>query len=301
MFFFSNYFGLLDFCANLVEPFHALCSQMAPSSEFHAAYSALVCGSNLPPSQLRESLQTTSLLHLAIVSGSHLLLLESMAEKILRKSPHKNSIIATMLFIYSLLTGWQAPAIRAVVGRWLNQLALRFHLHWSPLQTTWYTGWLTWALFPAWSQSFSLLLSWAASLSLAMASQFNTDGFRQEWKIHLLVYLSLVPLLLPFSPPHPFSILCNWLIGPLLGVLLFPLSLLAFLIPAVTPLCDMIWQISADIVIWASQWTPANSTKVQTPILLLWSYLLILNILAMTVETLLKRKNACLSKQKSFA
>ena len=238
---------LTSFIYNFSLPFHEFCLQASPTSPWQPLYQALVCGANLS-GDFTEALRRTSLLHVAIVSGSHLVLLEVLLHKVIPEKIRPLKLTLALLFIFCLLTGWQAPAVRSFVTLCLQRWNHQKRLHWTGPQMTFFSGIFTWILFPQWFFSYSFLLSWGASLSLCLVPDSIHLRFLQQWKTHLFVYVLLLPLLLPFGGVHPLSILCNWLIGPLFSALFFPLSLIAFLCPWVTPITDFIWQLAVYII-----------------------------------------------------
>src|SRR5688572_7177920 len=64
--------NLADFAA----PFHRACRAFAPLSAEAENYRALVCGAPLADLEMKSELARTGLLHLLIVSGSHIIFLE---------------------------------------------------------------------------------------------------------------------------------------------------------------------------------------------------------------------------------
>lgn len=262
----------------LALPLHELCMQLAPTSNWRASYQALVCGSNLPESEFLDALRSTSLLHIAIVSGSHLILVEVILRKFLPQKLTSFSLIFFCLFCYSLLSGWQPPAVRALSTLILQHLNSRLSLFWSGSHVTWVAGLLTWALFPQWGYSFSFLLSWGASLALTLLPDSYSLKIYDQWKTHLLVYLLLVPLLTPFGGTHPLSVLCNWILGPIFSIILFPVSLIAFILPFTSQWIDWVWLFSEKTISYTGQWIPHFEFKADVSVVFLWFYLFSLQV-----------------------
>lgn len=271
-------------------PFHEMCLQLAPSSHHQLLYSALVCGSNLQNDSFSEALRSTSLLHIAIVSGSHLVLLESILRWLLPKQLSQFKSIFFLLLIFCLMTAWQPPAVRSLLTLLLQKLNQNYRLNWNGLQLTFFAGISTWCFFPQWYFSYSFLLSWGASLALCLVPQVAQLKFHQQWQVHLSVYVLLMPLLIPFGGSHPFSVLCNWWIGPLFSFLLFPLSLVAFLIPPLTLVTDFMWSLSVQFISFIGAYVPQPDLSVETPISLLWFYLFFIQFLFHFIQLKKKRQ-----------
>lgn len=259
------------------EPFFKFCQTHSPSSPYSYFYSSLVCGTSLPAGALKSALADTSLLHLFVVSGSHLLFLEFFLQLVLKKMPHRSIAIALLLFLYGVLVNLQAPVLRALLGfgfAYLNRLKKYF---WRAHTVTFLSGTLCLCLVPLWSYSYSLLLSWTTSLVLAVAQE-------QAPKDHsliqsTLIYVFLLPVLLSFNCPAPTSIIFNVIAAPVLGFLLFPLSLVCFFIPWLTSVADLGVEILIKTLVLFDQpssFDVPDSVSIKT----LWCYLLLLHGLA---------------------
>lgn len=270
-------------------PFHELCLQLAPQGEWSPLYQALVCGANLGNTEFTEALRRTSLLHVAIVSGSHLVLLETILTRSLPQKFSSFSLVTTLLFVFCLMTGWQAPAVRAMTTLFLQRLNQKKKLSWTGPQMTFFSGVLTWIVFPRWFFSYSFILSWGASLSLCLVPNSAQLKLKEQWRVHLFVYILLLPLLLPFGGMHPFSIICNWLVGPVFSVLFFPLSLMAFLIPWISPITDFVWEQAVLIITEIGRFIPPSELQLKVPLTLLWIYIFGLHLIFHFSHILRKR------------
>ena len=95
-------FSLLWPLAQFLDPishfFHQRCLSFAPDSTWKPAYQALVCGANFPAGPMFNSLKLTTLLHLAVVSGAHLLLLELIVRRIFNHLGINRGLIGVTLF-----------------------------------------------------------------------------------------------------------------------------------------------------------------------------------------------------------
>lgn len=275
---------------------HRRCLNSAPLSQWQPEYQALVCGSRLPPSQLSESLRTTSLLHLAVVSGSHLYVLHFLFNYVyqflfftlksvfrssqLRVSPSKPfsiqaSIALIAMGLYCLFTDLQPPVVRAFVALLIENLNHRFNLFWNGTYRTFVSGLATWAIFPNWIHSLSFCLSWAAGLALSLSRTVSRRSLVQ----HAVIYIVLMPVLICFAPTHPVGILCNWIIGPVIGAMLFPICLLAFAFPFIVSFTDGCWQTLSYVLVFIAHWIPdlSGSLSTKTPLRWLWCYLWLLH------------------------
>ncbi|KYG63079.1 hypothetical protein AZI86_15275 [Bdellovibrio bacteriovorus] len=218
--------SLLKNTSALSKTYQQKCLKQVPTdATTRASIQALLCGEKITDSRLKENLSKTSLIHIFIVSGSHLILLDRFL-----------SILKIPLFLrflslgfYSLAVGWQAPAVRA-----LGALLLRSGLRYGRIAfpgdlVVLACGLLTLAIFPTWWQSLSFQMSWCAALALSAPSVLGLSS--RSWKgallSHFLILLIMAPLLWGWASLHPVGVLSNLLLAPLVALVLLPLSFTA--------------------------------------------------------------------------
>jgi ComEC/Rec2-related protein len=207
----------------------SICLRSLPTGPYLAMDSALICGIDLPQSDIRQALLDTGLIHLMVVSGSHLAFLEVL----LKPFPRLRRVQIPLLCVYCWLVGLQAPVVRALVRRILSKTPLaRFNL--TPLQIEAATTVVTLMLYPPWLLSRSFLMSWMCGLALTAPS------LHWRWK-HLELAVKAYVFLLPFCWASPLSILWNTLLAPVVGGVLFPARLLSCLWPWTSRLTDCLW------------------------------------------------------------
>lgn len=186
---------------------------------------ALLCGEKITDTQLKDHLSKTSLIHIFIVSGSHLILLDRFL-----------SILKIPLFLrflslgfYSLAVGWQAPAVRALGALFLRWGLQRWRIAFPADLVVLACGMLTLAIFPTWWQSLSFQMSWCAALALSAPSVVGLSS--RSWKAallsHFLILLIMAPLLWGWASLHPVGVLSNLLLAPVVALVLLPLSFVA--------------------------------------------------------------------------
>jgi ComEC/Rec2-related protein len=258
---------LLPLLTNLSGFLNSICIGLAPASEWKHAYQAIVCGLPLKNSDFKSYLVTTGLIHLIVVSGSHLVFLGEFTEKF---GPKRGKII--LLIAFTLITNLQPPTVRALMSIFLNNLNKRKHLFWTRAHQVFMSGIITLLFFPGWISSISFVMSWAASFALG-SNKFQSHQLRY----HLWVFVILFPIFLPLAPLNPISILTNLIFAPLVGTILFPVSILGF-VKFLTPFTDLLWS-GFDLVLkFVSQAAPEKISTIPVPFYFLWSYLFGLHI-----------------------
>lgn len=94
-------------------------------------------------------------------------------------------------------------------------------------------------LVPNWLQSPSFLLSWMCAVALSSPRVFNCP---LELENSVKIFFALLPFSVVIGVASPFTILTNTCLAPLIGLVLFPASLLCFAFPGATLLVDPLWQ-----------------------------------------------------------
>lgn len=231
-----NWFELLKPGA---EYFHQFCIAQAPHSEWKSFYLAIVCAEPLPESGFKHALKLSSLLHMIVVSGTHLIVLEQILKKISEFAPKIRALIPFVILGFVFITLLSPPAIRALMHYFITKTNTNKKLFLRPVQLSWLSTLLVLAVFPEWIYSLSLLLSTAASLGVSLIFNSHVSLIKK----HTLIYLFMALFLLPIGIPHPLSILFNVVLVPVFGGILFPLSLICFFIPCLTFITDFLWDV----------------------------------------------------------
>lgn len=247
-------FGILDIdleaaIVRLSLPLHHLCLNAVPAaSPWRHLYEAIVCGAAPPPSPERFWFQATGLYHLLVVSGSHLILLGQWVST-LATGPRRTPFVLGTLALYCMTCLLAPPVVRAFAQILLIRLSISLRLNMSPPQICLATGTLCLAGFPGWSDSLSFWLSWLASLLCSLASETRLTSLTRV----TLVQCLLIPGFGFAGANVGLSVICNWLLGPVLGHALFGCALLATFFHILAPACDHLWGLLVLVLEFATE------------------------------------------------
>lgn len=226
-----HFLTLPSYLAVLAKKTQMICQEMTPAfTESRSTISSLVCGKKISDPKHIFALQSTGLIHIFVVSAGHLVVISEFLTYV--RWPR--FFITFVLFVFTLMTGLQAPCLRSLVALLIGYFLIHRKLILSGHQIVFLTGILTLALFPQWSQSFSLQLSWAAALALSITSLFRNRNYSHLQNMIITsfcVFIVLLPFMQRLGGLHPLTILWNITLGTMTAFLLFPLSILAFLNP----------------------------------------------------------------------
>jgi hypothetical protein len=277
---------LPTYVADFATPIHQACQRIAPVSLYSSDYKALVCGSHLVHDTLRTELSDAGLLHLMIVSGFHLLFLERILRRILVKQTSTGWFIWPLLMLFTLANQFEVRIVRAFLGVAISRINEDYQLRWNPAQIVTSAGFLALPFCTTANSVFGLLTSWTAALAVTgFSAHFpnlkDESKLNQRIALQSRLYLLLAPLLLRMTLPGPFSILFNVSMAPVLGFILFPASLLAFLIPPLVPVTDFLWATLTKLINVLSFLIPAPvAQNIKVPLYALALYLMALTACA---------------------
>ncbi|MGZ3774692.1 MAG: ComEC/Rec2 family competence protein [Pseudobdellovibrionaceae bacterium] len=268
--------NLLKNASRYAEKLQQKCLSLIPTrTEQHNALESLVCGEKITDENLKKNLLKTSLIHIFIVSGSHLILFDELLSIL------KIPMLFRFLFLcgYSLGVGWEAPAVRALVGFVVKHFFKRHRFLFPPDLIVLITGAVTLILFPAWWNSSSLVMSWCAALALCVPRILRVkNAWSQTLVAQIAVFLFLCVPLWGLGSLHLLSILYNLILAPVIAYLLLPLSFLAVLFSPFLYLFEKVMHVFQFTLEFLTE--PIALTKTDTlDISTLWYWLLCLQLL----------------------
>lgn len=232
---------LLEKAAFFSKNVHQRCIETLPkSTQNPQAYAALICGRNITDENLKSNLIKSSLIHLFVVSGSHLLLIDEVL--LFLRIPFFLRFL--LLGLYGLACHWQAPVVRAWIGITLKYIHSRFRLHLASDIYVFYFGLCSLMLFPEWISSRSLIMSWLAALALSVSGLWRLKNPIHRLMLQsLLIYIFMMPTLWGFGNLHPLSLVFNIILAPLVTFLLLPLAVISSVWPVAVKSFDSICQL----------------------------------------------------------
>jgi len=188
--YFISYMSLTSIL-NSKDLLHKTCTNLFSSAPHFELTQALICGKKLPKNETRLLLSQAGMMHLLVVSGYHLGLFQRLWSLSFKKIFVSTKIELFALALYSVMTGWQPPVVRALIERTLKT---KVHEHQSILLSFI----ITILLHPSWTASLSLHLS-----LIARGAIYISNG-RSVFTLTSVVTVSLCPLLFMHNPVTSF-------------------------------------------------------------------------------------------------
>ena len=261
------FFNITDLSVAL----HKLCLSHSPDGPYKIFYQALACGQKPQTNSDILLLKQLGIIHILVVSGFHILMLNKVLHFLLR-GPYLIFLKPLFLFIFVMTCQFQLPVVRA----WIQSLLVHINRKWNlqiPKPFLLFLSILSSLIISFESyRSLSLPMSWVACLGI----QFG----RNNWSQSLYSYLLMLPIISSFAVLSPLTVVINSLFAPLIGLILFPLSLLSFFISGLSFYVDKIW----FLFLWAGkEVAPLLTNPEPHPLLphhtLNWLYPFLMNML----------------------
>lgn len=219
-----NVDDLLDNSSQYILSNHKMCVDFLTNNRnLSTALQSVICGAELHDFELKSSLNKTSLLHLFIISGSHLLSIDNVLTKLRLPFALRFSLIC----FYAIITRLQAPALRALFSLMQSQFTKKKNWIYPNDLHTLICGLIVLIFFTTLWDSRSLQLSWLASLGIGTYRLFSLSPVKRLICSQICIYLFVAPALYGFGNLHPLSIIFNITLGSLLGIFLLPTALMA--------------------------------------------------------------------------
>lgn len=266
-------FGLNLCLKSVLKITQSFCLNYTPASKYDIFYSAIVCGvDHFTVSQEIQSLKTSGLYHLLVVSGSHLIFLSELLEWIFKRIGLNIFLKYFLMVLFAVMTGLQPPVLRSIFSLTLHDINKSKNCFWTSSEIALASLLICLLLNSSWDKSYGLILSHAAGLALIMFNK-HSPTYR-----HLGIYATTFLFLLPLQLPNPISVFSNLCLSSIIGYLLFPVSFFCYFVPFLTRLADPLWEFTLRLLNWLSEGA-FQSSAYPIPIALLWALLITTNLI----------------------
>ncbi len=242
-------YDMAGYLAKASQSSHLLCLSRIPNSQYSNLYQALCCGAAIPQnSPVMLLFRHLGLVHLLVVSGLHLVLIEKAIVLALGWAGpvSKKSYLFLLPFVF--ICRFQPPVVRAFLQVCVGKLNSFFHLFWSRSLLTLISGVLGVVLFPQWLISLSFQLSFGASLMACLPIS--------NWKKAIAFYIGLYPFLATLGAAHPFSLLVNIALTLITAVPLLVISWTIWFFPPLESPLSGLTVVILSILDQVAQWIP---------------------------------------------
>ena len=191
-----------------------------------------------------RSYQENGISHLFAISGMHIALIATIVNKILRRYLSEESsfkITSIILIIYLLLVGFSPSILRGVLFYILFTINRIYYFYIKPINIFLFIISFSLIINPNYIYDVGFQYSYIISLTLISLSDklASKNYFISLLKVSVASFISSIPIsLYNFYQLNILSIFYNLLYVPLVSIIIFPFSIIVFLIKPLEPLYD---------------------------------------------------------------
>lgn len=191
-------------------------------------------------SELEEyaTYQINGVSHLFAISGMHISLLSGILLFVLKKNKFKNIIVIIFLIMFMLITNFSGGIYRSVIFFILLKLNNYFDLKITTKNILILTLSILIIYDPLLLFDIGIIYSFIVSLGLIISRKYYKKNYLYNLLItSIIAFLFSMPITLIYNYEiNLMTILNNMIIVPLISLIIYPLSLIVFIIPFLEPL-----------------------------------------------------------------
>lgn len=200
-------------------------------------YAFILGDSGYIDSDVYNNFQNNGVTHLFAVSGMHIGLFIMVFNRVLKKLHFKDNMISYIIIMffgfYLFLVGFSASVVRATMFYMLLFLNKRFNWNFKSIRLFYFLFLILLIVNPFYIYDIGFIYSFITSLGLMLYSKKLTGNyFIKLLKTSLIAFLFSLPITIYFN--YEFNLMTifnNLVIVPMVSLVLFPLSLLTFVVP----------------------------------------------------------------------
>ena len=193
---------------------------------------------------VKLSYQNNGISHLFAISGMHINLLATIILKLLAKmkvtEKNRYKITSFLLIAYLVLIGPSASIVRGVLFFILFSINKIYYFYITKINIFLVTLAITLIINPHYLFDVACWYSFSISLCLLLFSKENTTYIKSLWYTSLISFIISIPIsLFNFYQLNILSIFYNLFYVPYVSIIVFPLSLLAVIVPYLEPIYNL--------------------------------------------------------------
>ena len=209
----------------------------------------VLCDKSLLNSEDYTSFKNNGIAHLLAISGMHVGILLTILNFCLKKAKEnmRFTIISIVLLIFAFLTSFVPSILRVSLFFILNKINKEFNLRYKSIEILLITAYILVLFNPFIVYDLGFIYSFVISFGIMYYQDKITGNyFNKLFRISLIAFLFSLPInSLVNYEINLTSIISNMVFVPFISLILYPLSLITFIIPILSPLFNFILKITA--------------------------------------------------------
>ena len=212
--------------------------------------------------EINESYRNNGISHLFSISGMHISLFASLILYVLKKVSYNNlynySIVIIFLITYAILIGFQPSLLRAIIMYLLFSINKIFNLKINKVNIMLLVLIIALIINPYFIYEISFEFSYLISFTLVL---FHQKIKRIKNKLLKSLYISSICFLVSmpiciynYFQVNIISILLNIIFIPFISAIIFPLSLICFIVPKLSYLLNILINIMESISLFIDKY-----------------------------------------------
>ena len=184
-------------------------------------------------SNTSNAYKTNGIWHLFAISGMHISFIILVLDKILKNIKFKKTIISSILFYFMFITSFAASVMRSVIFYFLKNILDYWDISLDNKRVLFLTAFIILLINPFMLYNTGFQYSFLITLSIMLMSNKITGSYlKQIFKISLISFVVSMPITINMNYEiNLLSIFLNVFYVPLISVVIFPLSILVFILP----------------------------------------------------------------------
>ena len=215
---------------------------------------------NYIDSNIKKSYQENGISHLFAISGMHITLLVSIIDKILLRLKIKEytrfKITIFILIIYLLLVGLSPSILRGVLFYFLFKLNNLYYFYIKQVNLFIIIFSISLLINPNYLYDVGFQYSYLISLSLICLSKElkSNNYFISLLKVSIISFIVSIPITLyNFNQINIMSIFYNLIFVPLISIIIFPFTLIVFIIKPLEPIYNLLILVLENLSLYLSK------------------------------------------------
>jgi len=208
-------------------------------------YTFLLGDKSLMDNEVKISYQNNGISHLFAISGMHIALLSSILEKLLRKvfkEEKSFKITCCFLIFYLLLVGFYPSILRGVLFYMLFKINNIYYFYIKKENIFLFILSVSLIINPKYVYDIGFLYSYLISFSLIRSSDYLKGNYIISlFKVSVLAFIVSLPISIYNNyEVNLLSIIYNMFFVPLVSLVIFPFTLIVFILPFLEPIYNIL-------------------------------------------------------------